>query len=222
MKLSQLSTKPSMKKLNKVMESRFGFQIDYDSLSVPKAEKMRNKIMETVSSIRNSSAIHTAEKNPQYVEMLIVYEGLSRYLDAEKTRLTEGELGQAEAMLAAKDMVDSLQDMIEKAGKMQNEQLPALVDSIRDQIGTAEADTFKNSVAQLLSTLSQQLGQSRDQLDTATRTLSGEQSAPMGDQMGGTPGMDGMPAPEGDMGADTGIDMPEGPMAGGDAGRELR
>lgn len=203
MKLTDMTGKPSLKKLNKVTESRFGFAIDYNAITLPKANAMRNKIMETVSAIRKSSAIHTAEKNPQYLEMLIVYEGLSRWIDAYKDqqsrrKLKEGELGQAEAILAAKDMVDTVQDMIEKVGKMQNEQLPALIDSIRDQIGSEQADGFKGSVGQVLTSLSSTLGQTREQLDGAARALTGEGAAqPMdmaggmgGDEMAGDPGMD--------------------------------
>jgi len=175
MKLTDMSQKPSLKKLNQVTESRFGFKLDYESITLPKANAMRNKILETVTRIRKSSAIHTAEKNPKYLEMLIVYEGLSRWIDAHKVQqLNEDELGTAAAILAAKDMVDTTQDMIEKIGKMQNEQLPALLDSIRDQIGSEQADAFKNTVGQVLTTLAQQASQAREQLDTSARALTGE------------------------------------------------
>ena len=178
MKLTDMSQKPSLKKLNSVTESRFGFSIDYESITLPKAESMRSKILETVTQIRKSSAIHTAEKNPKYLEMLIVYEGLSRWIDAHKVQqLNEDELGTAAAILAAKDMVDTTQDMLEKIGKMQNEQLPALLDSIRDQIGSEQADAFKNTVGQVLTTLSQQVGQAREQLDASARALTGEEPA---------------------------------------------
>lgn len=203
MKLTDISkSKPSLKKLNNVTESRFGFKINYEALTLGKAEAMRNKIMEAVNSIRRSSAIHTAEQNPQYLEMLIVFEGLSRYIDAsklieskekQKRKLKEGELGQAEAILAAKDMVDTVQDMIEKVGKMQNEQLPALIDSIRDQIGAAQADTFKNSVGQVLGTLSQQLNQSREGLDGSARGLTGEEASAMGMSAGNIGGVEDVP-----------------------------
>ena len=217
MKLTDMTNKPSMKKLNKVTESRFGFKIDYNSITLQKAQAMRSKIMETVNSIRKSSAIHTAEKNPQYLEMLIVYEGLSRWVDAykdqqQRRKLKEGELGQAEAILAAKDMVDTVQDMIEKVGKMQNEQLPALIDSIRDQIGSEQADGFKGSVGQVLTSLSSTLGQTREQLDGAARALTGEGAvAPMG--MPGDPAMGGDPMGADPMGAD--------PMAMGDPDMEV-
>ena len=204
MKLSNMIRKPTAQKLNKVTESRFGFKIDYNAMTLPKAHAMRNKIYETVNSIRNSSAVHTAEKNPQYLEMLIVYEGLSRFIDASNKRnLTEGELGQAQAILAAKDMVDTVQDLIEKVGKMQNEQLPALIDSIRDQIGSEQADTFKGTVGTSLATLASALGQTRESLDSSTRGLTGE----------GAPDMGGLPPGGDDMGADAAAaGLP--PMAG--------
>ena len=200
MKLSNMIRKPSLAKMNKITESRFGFSIDYDAITLPKAQAIRSKIYETVSKIRNSSAVHTAEKNPEYLEMLIVYEGLSRWIDGyrdqqQRRKLKEGELGQAEAMLAAKDMVDTTQDFIEKVGKMQNEQLPALIDSIRDQIGSAQAEAFKSSVGMALSTLSQQLGQAREALDASSRALTGEEAPPMA-----------MPDPNAGAGLDMGMD----------------
>jgi len=234
MKLSNMIQKPSLKKLNKMTESRFGFAIDYEAITLPKAIAMRSKIYESVNAIRNSSAIHTAEKNPRYLEMLIVYEGLSRWIDAYKAqstrrKLKEGELGQAEAMLAAKDMVDTCQDFIEKVGKMQNEQLPALIDSIRDQIGSEQADGFKTSVGMALSTLSQQLGQARESLDGAARALTGEQQPPMA-MPGDEPAMQDPGLDDGSMG-DLGAEAPADDAFGGadaaaggteDLGRERR
>jgi hypothetical protein len=237
MKLNDMTRKPSYQKLNKVTESRFGLKIDYDSITLPKANAMRNKIFETVSAIRKTSAVHTAEKNPQYLEMLIVYEGLSRWIDAYKSqkarRLTEGEVGQAQAILAAKDMVDTVQDLIEKVGKMQNEQLPALIDSIRDQIGMAQADQFKGAVGQSLSTMASTLGQAREQLDSAARSLAGEESggamAPDMGMAGGAPGGDMGGMPPGDMGDEMPPDEGDGfgaesAATGGaaDVGRERR
>lgn len=94
-----------------------------------------------------------------------------------KKRLMEDELSQAQAMLAAKDMVDSLQDMIEEISKMLNEQLPPLTDSIRASIGTAQADSFKASASATLSSMLTTVQSNRDAMDQAVRTLSGESGA---------------------------------------------
>ena len=174
MKLAEMSTK-STRKINKLMESRFGFTINFDNLTVAKAEKLSETIAANLNKIRHSVALHTAETNPRYMELLTVQEGINAWLEQNRTQLNEGEVGNAEVLLAAKDMVDSVQDAIEKVGKMQNEQLPQLLDSIRDQIGNEQADGFKNAVGTTLDTLMQNLQSAREGVDNGVRVLSGEQ-----------------------------------------------
>lgn len=176
MNLKEL-TPQTTKRLNKVMESRFGFAIDYDNLSYGKAQRLNAAINENLNKIRRSYGVHTAEKNPKYMEMLMVQEGLRAWLQQQDTVLTEGELETAEAVLAAKDMVDSIQDMITDASKMMNEELPPLLDSIRDQLGAAQADTFKNTAQGALQGLMDALNTARDSLDQGSRALAGEQVA---------------------------------------------
>ena len=173
MKLAEMSIK-STRKINKVMESRFGFAINFSSMTVDKAEKLSETIAANLNKIRHSVALHTAETNPRYMELLTVQEGLNTWLEQHRQQLTEGEVGNAEVLLAAKDMVDSVQDAIEKVGKMQNEQLPQLLDSIRDQIGSEQSEAFKSAVGETLSTLMQNLQAAREGVDNGVRVLSGE------------------------------------------------
>ena len=174
MKLAEMSIK-SAKRTNKLLESRFGFSINFDNLTVEKAEKLSETITANLNKIRHSVNLHTAETNLRYMELLTVQEGLSTWLSERRQQLTEGEVGNAEVLLAAKDMVDSVQDAIEKVGKMQNEQLPQLLDSIRDQIGSEQAESFKSAVGETLTTLMQNLQLAREGVDNGVRVLSGEQ-----------------------------------------------
>ena len=178
MNLKDISPSATPKKMNRIMESRFGFSIDYNTLTVSKATKLNTSITENISRIRKSYGAHTAEKNPKYMELLMVREALGKWLTGNY-RLVESEMGKSEAILAAKDMVNSIQDMLEKVSKMQVEQMPALIDTIRDQIGNEQADQFKNSVGQVLVSMVDQLSQAREQADNAARGLTGE--APAGD-----------------------------------------
>ena len=173
MNLKELSLK-STKKLNQVMESRFGFQIDYDNLSYAKAQRLTIGLSEHLDRIRQSYGAHTAEQNPKYMEMLMVREGINSWL-ADNEPLMEGELETAEVVLAAKDMVDSVQSMVEDASKMLNEQLPPLLDTIRDQVGTAQGDAYNNTVTPALQALLENLNAARSALDSAARSLAGEQ-----------------------------------------------
>jgi hypothetical protein len=193
-----MHTAVTPQKINKVMESRFGFSIDYDNLSYAKAQRLSKALSENITNIKRSFGAHTAEKNAKYMELMLVKEGLDKWLNSEQG-LFESELGRSEAVLAAKDIVDSIQDMLEKISKVQNEQLPALVDTIRDQIGGEQAEAFKTSISPTLTELYTSLSTARESSDTAVRVLSGEQ-APATD-------MGGFGAPDAGLagGADTGM-----------------
>ena len=182
MRLSELGSRATAQRINKINESRFGFSIDYNKLTPTRAYNLSRALGENLDNLRRSYGVHSAEKNPKYMELLMVREGLIRWLK-ENRPLTESEMGKSEAILAAKDMVDSIQDMIEDVSKMQNEQMPALIDTIRDQIGTEQADSFKSAVGSVLGNILQQLTGAREQTDNAARNLAGEGSPDMG--MGG-------------------------------------
>lgn len=222
MKLAEMS-RTSAKKINKLMESRFGFQINFDKLTVAKAEQLSETIAANLDRIRHSVNLHTAEKNPRYMELLTVREGLTAWLEQNRQTLTEGEVGNAEVLLAAKDMVDSIQDVIEKVGKMQNEQLPQLLDSIRDQVGSEQADSFKQAVGSTLQTLMDNLQQAREGVDSGVGILTGQEVQPMdlgGDELGGE-----LPAPASDLDAEEtdGFGATDAAAGGAESlGREVR
>lgn len=229
MRLTEIGLQPKAKKINQVVESRFGFKIDYANLTFPKAFKLAQGITESLEAVKRTHGVHTAEKNPQYMEMFMVRESLNRWMvENRHVLIQESEMAKSEAILAAKDMVDSIQDMLEKIGKMQNEQLPALLDTIRDQIGEDRAEGFKQTVTPLLQQVWQTLSDGREQADSAARALTGEATPDMG--MGGMAPAPGMGAPAPDMGAE--VPAPEAgdgmgavdAAAGGEAelGRERR
>jgi hypothetical protein len=208
MRLTEMGVKPSAKKINKVMESRFGVKIDYDNLNFPKAYVLAQGLTENLEKIKHSHGVHVAEKNPKYMELLMVREGLHRWMIENKQQLImESEMGKSQAILAAKDMVDSIQDMLEEVSKMQNEQMPALLDTIRDQIGMEQADAFKASVEPLLAEMTTQLSAARGTADNAARALAGEPVAqPMGMGMGGAPAAVPGAMPPADMTSDMDTD----------------
>ena len=193
MNLNQLSPAPTSNKMNNLLQSRFGFKLDYSRMTYGKAQALNKLVAENISRIRRSYGVHTAERNPKYMELLMVRESLGRWM-SEHRHLMEGEMGRSEAILAAKDMVDSIQDMVEKVSKMQVEQLPALIDTIRDQIGMSEADQFKQGMGDLLTNISSALADARETADSSARALAGEEGASIG-PVGGAPGMAAEPMP---------------------------
>ena len=207
MRLSEMRTEVTPQKINKIVESRFGFSIDYDNLTYAKAQRLTKALGENITNIKKSFGAHTAEKNPKYMELMLVKEGLDKWLSSEQG-LFESELGRSEAVLAAKDIVDSVQDMLEKISKIQNEQIPALIDTIRDQIGSEQAETFKTAISPTLTELYTALSTARESTDTSVRVLSGEQIADTDMSLGANQVLDGAPdlgaAPESDLDSDLG------------------
>jgi hypothetical protein len=132
--------------------------------------------------------------------------------------LKESEIQQAQVVLAAQDMVDRVQKMLEDTTEMQFKELPALVDSIKNEVGVDQAAQFNADAAAALSGLVQNLQASKGQLESALGVVTGqgggavvpgaEAGADIGAEMGADLGAD--------LGAEAGLDA-----AAADAGAEL-
>jgi hypothetical protein len=96
--------------------------------------------------------------------------------------------------------------------------LPALIDTIRDQIGMNEADQFKQGMGDLLSNISQALADARETADSSARALAGEEGATIGPVggMGAEPVGGASLAAEPMPGAPMGGEPSDLDMAGGD------
>ena len=127
--------------------------------------------------------------------------------------LRESEVQQAQVVLAAQDMVDKMQSMLEDTTEMQFKELPALVDSIRNQIGIEQATQFNTDATAALQGLVQNLQGAKVQLETALGVVTG-QPAPLDTSMAAS-GMPGAAPPGAEMGADIGADV------GADVGAEM-
>ena len=133
--------------------------------------------------------------------------------------LKESEVQQAQVVLAAQDMVDKMQSMLEDTTEMQFKELPALVDSIRNQIGIEQATQFNSDVTSALQGLVQNLQGAKQQLETALGVVTGQPAA-LDTSMAasGMPGAVPPPVAGAEMGADIGADI--GAEMGADMGAD--
>ena len=133
--------------------------------------------------------------------------------------LKESEVQQAQVVLAAQDMVDKMQSMLEDTTEMQFKELPALVDSIRNQIGIEQATQFNGDATAALQGLVQNLQGAKQQLETALGVVTG-QPAPLDTSMAASGlGGEAPPVPGAEAGAEMGADI--GADVGADVGAEL-
>ena len=147
----------------------------------------------------------------------------------DMTKLQEGEVQQASAIVTAKTMVDRVSRWIEELSGMENDTLLQLGDSIRDEMGSEQAKGFISAVAPAIQQALENLKTTRETLSTGVRQLTGEEQG--AEMLGGEPGTDELDMAEPDM-MNTGNEVPGAedefaaaePAAGGlgDAGREQR
>jgi len=128
--------------------------------------------------------------------------------------LKESEVQQAQVVLAAQDMVDKMQSMLEDTTEMQFKELPALVDSIRNQIGMDQATQFNSDVTGALQGLVQNLQGAKQQLEAALGVVTGQPAAL--DTSMAASGMPGAaPMPGAEMAPDEMAGMAAGEVDGG-------
>jgi hypothetical protein len=275
MKLQELSAPTPSKQIAKVFESYFGGRIRFDQLTPRQTQAMLVKVRGILGEHRATSARHTSERNPQYLQLVMMEQALhsklreavgipptgtapagaapatpqaavaggapavagavakdpklaaalkkssagqtlnpeeqklvagAAMMQAESRlrramrRLNESEIQQAQVVLAAQDMVDKMQGMLEDVSELQFKELPALVDSIKNQVGIDQATQFNTDATAALTGLLQNLQGTKQQLDAALGVVTG--TAPPPDA--------GMVAPDMAAGADmaaAGADM---------------
>lgn len=107
----------------------------------------------------------------------------------DMTRLQEGEIQQASAIVTAKTMVDRVGRWIEELSGMENDTLLQLGDSIRDEMSQQQAKSFISTVAPAIQQALQNLKDTRETLATGVRQLTGEEQG--AEMLGAEPGMGG-------------------------------
>lgn len=132
------------------------------------------------------------------------------------TRLNESEVQQAQVVLAAQDMVDKMQGMLEDVTELQFKELPALVDSIKNQVGIDQATQFNTDATTALAGLVQNLQGTKAALDQALGVVTGQAPAPdagMASAPGAVDPAAGMAPPAPEMGGEMPPEMPAEPEA---------
>jgi len=179
MKLQDLESS-SLQKSQKVLESYFEKKIDVSTLTQEQALAMLKKVKGVVEEARSTKGLHTSEKNPSYLRAIFLEQALESWLHGSKPTVNtvpvmEAEVQQAQVVLAAQDMVDRVQGMIEDITEMEYKDLPALVESIRNEIGTSQAQSYREQATTSLEGLVEALQNAKSQLESAQGILTGQE-----------------------------------------------
>lgn len=200
MKLQDLAQPQQSKQTAKVFESFFGKGVAFDRMSHSQARNMLGRVRDLIREHRAKPEFHRSEQNPAYLQLVVMEQGLSARM--RETLREASEVQQAQVVLAAQDMVDKMQKMLEEITALQFKDLPALVDSIKNEVGAQQATQFNSDATAALGGLVQNLQAGKQQMEAALGVVTGEvAAAPMDAGLGADLGAGGEADAAADLGA---------------------
>lgn len=181
MKLTDLDNKNYA---SKALAENFEMKFDTSKLDKMKTVTLLQQVHGLIKESRNSSDFHKNQNSPAYLKLVFMAEALTQHYNELKSRpsarivLENEEVEKSQVVLAAQDMVDSIQKMLEDVGQMQVKELPALVSSIESEIGVQESESYNDQASAQLDALSATLKDAFAGMKAALGTITGQSPAP--------------------------------------------
>ena len=168
--------------------------------------------------------------NPEETKTMAAIAAMKKESVKKKRMVSESEVQQAQVVMAAQDMVDKLQGMLEDVSEMQFKDLPALTDAIKNDTGVEQATQFQADVTAALTTLLAAIQAGKAQVEAAQGVLTGQAPVVPGADAAAMPAGDAMPAADqsAEVDADLSLDAnlpaeePEAETPAASLGRERR
>ena len=163
----------------KALKESFSMNFDVSALDRSKTRAMLSKVKGLIAESKKSPEFHAAQSNPAHLKLVFMEQALTQHLKVAKAPrivVENEEVEKSQVILAAQDMIDSVQKMYEDVNDMLVKELPALVDSIQSEIGANESDAFNQTATDALTQLNGALQQAQTSLKSALSGLTGQGS----------------------------------------------
>lgn len=217
MKLTEFNNKSSLN-AKKALKEHFNTSFEVDKLGLFETKKMLGKVKTLMSESKQTST--GGEQNPAYLKLVFMEQALTHHYGELKTLpmynqrviVENEEVEKSQVVLAAQEMVDAMQKMVEQVSDMLVKELPAVVDGVNAEFGTNEGEQFQSQVSEALTSLQAAITQSKTGLTGALGVITG-QGGGFGGAMAGADMAAGAEMPDmggeefsADAGADLGAD----------------
>jgi hypothetical protein len=208
MKLTDFDKNP-IENATRALKEHYDVPFNVRKMSYAQSRDMLNKVRGLMSETKKSTGFYESQQNSSYLKLVFMEQALSKHfaeISLRKPRIVveNEEVEKSQVVLAAQDLVDQVQKMVEEVSDMLVKELPALTDSVQSEIGVNESETFNQQVSEALTSLQAALTQSQATLKTALNGITGQGGAEAFDA-----GADmGAPAPGGEMNTDVGMEEP--------------
>jgi hypothetical protein len=207
MKLNDLENKNYAKT---ALKESFSVNFDISSLDKIKTKTMLTKVSSLIKESKQAADFYKNQTSPSYMKLVFMEQALnSHYIDllnrpSPRIVFENEEVEKSQVILAAQDMIDTVQKMYEDVNDMLVKELPALVSSIQSEIGANESTQFNDQASSSLQTLNDALLTTKTSLQGALGTITGQ--GEMDSFAAPDQGMGELP-PADDLGMDDGADL---------------
>ena len=164
----------------RVLKEQYEMPFNVDNMSMSSTRTMLTKVRGLMNESKQTSDYHNSQSSNSYMKLVFMEQALSDHYNELRSQpqarimVENEEVEKSQVVLAAQDMVDQVQKMLENVGQMQVKELPALVSSIESEIGVNESQTYNDSVSSQLDALSASLKESSTALKNALNGLTGQ------------------------------------------------
>lgn len=196
------------------LRANFDYNFDASKLNHSQTKTMLTKVNGLIKEAKSRPDFYTRQNDESYLKLVFMSQALNEHFKTTRPArivVENTEVEKSQVILAAQDMIDSLQKMIEEVNDMLVKELPALTDSIQSEIGVNESASFNQAASEALTSLNQCLSQSKTSLQGAMNAMTGQ----------GDPSALGAPAAGGEEMAVTDIATKEIPGGEEIAGAEM-
>jgi hypothetical protein len=178
MKLTDFDKQP-VYSAQRALKEHYGTSIDVSRMTYAQVRNMLSKVRGLMSESKESTKFYESTANSSYMKLVFMEQALSKqfaYLSTQRPRIVveNEEVEKSQTILAAQDMVDSIQKMVEQVSDMIVKELPALVDSVQSEIGVNESSSFSQQATEALTSLQAALTQSQGTMKDAVNGITGQ------------------------------------------------
>ena len=189
------SSQHNVEKLNKILSQTFEHDVNLSAMSTDSLNRMLNTTNAKMTAIKEGDLKYW--ENPQYNKLGLISHQIKEYLNEiapfrsdkkvmkKESRIMEADLDQAEVLLAAQELVDEMQGMVEDVAEMQVQKLMPIVDAMKEQVGFEIADQYNTAADGALGVLLDAMKTAKNAVEDATLAARGEKvAAPAPTDMG--------------------------------------
>ena len=179
MKLTEFDNK-KISTAKQALNEHYSLPFNTKRMTVTETKSMLSKVRGLINETKSYAEFYQSQTSPSYMKLVFMEQALAdhfNYLQSlPKARIVveNEEVEKSQVVLAAQDMVDQVQKMVEEVSDMLVKELPALTSGVQSEIGVNESETFNQQVTEALTALQASLTQSKGTLQSALNGITGQ------------------------------------------------